>query len=251
MANISQLIAEPNDGFYPTQPNIADKLLAGIEWREVMTVLELLNPFTRGRGELQRVLDEYGAEIDYYDGAFKNAERRTGVEIAIVKLNIEKPERESVIWENLKAAAAVPDENTPDCGQMTELDTINGIVRQYELEVASGVELIREYDRLSRHITETTLLLGSKYGSKVNLTVNNFVEQTRLNYWRKLFENEKITKNLTSAQRQKHLENVQSLKCYDFSLFNVRQILAAYETIMCDTAFYLSDPVQSMPLLAG
>ena len=46
------------------------------------------NPYSKECKELAKKLEQYGAEIKYYEKAFIEAERPTGVEVACVKVII-------------------------------------------------------------------------------------------------------------------------------------------------------------------
>ena len=61
------------------------------------------NPYSNKRKLLVNTLEKYNAEIKYVQDAFKNAERKTGVEVAIVRVEIPAPFRgKSRIWEELE-----------------------------------------------------------------------------------------------------------------------------------------------------
>ena len=62
----------------------------------------LKNPCTKERLDLQRKLTEYNAKIEFIQDAFLEAERKTGVEIALVKVQLPEVKRESFIIEGLR-----------------------------------------------------------------------------------------------------------------------------------------------------
>ena len=62
----------------------------------------LRNPYTETRKELLKKLDEYNAQIEYIDNAFTKAERRTGVEIALIKVAIAEVQEESDIYNRFR-----------------------------------------------------------------------------------------------------------------------------------------------------
>lgn len=64
----------------------------------------LKNPCTNDRQDLQRKLAEYNAKIEYMQDAFLDAERKTAVEIALVKVQLPEVHRESFILEGLRKA---------------------------------------------------------------------------------------------------------------------------------------------------
>ena len=60
----------------------------------ILNAETIRNPYTNERKELVQKLDALGAKITYKQNAFQNAARRSGVEIALVVVNI--PQREPV-----------------------------------------------------------------------------------------------------------------------------------------------------------
>lgn len=70
------------------------------------------NPYTNRRKVLKQKLAEYGAKIEFVRDAFKHAQRRTDVEVAIVYVNIPAQRKTSTIFENLKKAQSEELHNT-------------------------------------------------------------------------------------------------------------------------------------------
>lgn len=110
------------------------------------------NPYTNRRKALIQKLEELDASITFHQEAFLQADRKTDVEVAIVKVWIPKKEFSSKIYEELKAAqlkdAGVEGEMT----DVAENDYIKAIVMRYELECNSCLNLIREYRSISPYM---------------------------------------------------------------------------------------------------
>ena len=62
----------------------------------------LKNPYTETRKELLKKLNEYNASIEYIEHGFTTAERKTDVEIALIKVSIEAVQEESDIFSRMK-----------------------------------------------------------------------------------------------------------------------------------------------------
>jgi len=86
------------------------------------------NPYTETRKALIKKLNEYNAQIEYIENAFVSAERKTGVEIALIKVFIEHAQEESDIYNRLKEAEHLEDidVNTTD---LEVTDFIKAIIR--------------------------------------------------------------------------------------------------------------------------
>lgn len=103
------------------------------------------NPCTNERKALKQRLEDYNASIEFVEGAFSNAERKTDVEVAIIKVLLPKPERPSILLDRLKKAWKVEDEKFSGTAQVAEGDFLKAIVNQFQMEVEAGVSLIREF----------------------------------------------------------------------------------------------------------
>lgn len=134
----------------------------------------LRNPFTASRQLLVRKLDELGAKVEYINDAFStDAERKASVDVAIVRIHIERKTPESTIYERMKAAAEqeqeIPD---PEIEALVPGDYLEQAVRMYRMEVDATMELIKEYaPMLSRPSAHPTglLLTGPRRSSRPGL----------------------------------------------------------------------------------
>ena len=57
----------------------------------------LKNPCTNDRLDLKQKLEEYSAKIEFIEDAFLDAERKTSVEVALIKVQLPEVQRESFI----------------------------------------------------------------------------------------------------------------------------------------------------------
>lgn len=201
----------------------------------------LRNPYTAERKVLVQRLANLQADIQYLEGAFLGAERKTDVEIAIVKVFIPQKERESFIFEDtLRKAEDLEYKEKAELGADTALaenDLIKAIVKQYNIEVGAGIKLIDEYNaikpKLLRSFDENDKILGSilcltlndgtsSNGSRV--TYNGFVKMVRKKYWEALFTNPKFTGALTRSLLREYRSRVAEMADYDFSEYNILTI---------------------------
>lgn len=196
----------------------------------------LRNLFSNRRRFLANKLQELGADVTFLTEAFTDAERKTDVDIAIVKLSIPEPKRNSNIYDRLRAAAEVEEAAYADVTDLTVADFMTRIVTHYNVEVDAGLTLIREYKALSPYILGS-LAKDDRYNSpNLTLTVgtadrytklseNKFIELTRQKYWDALFSNKEFVGQLTSNLQEKYRKEVGKMSAYDFTLFNIQQVL--------------------------
>lgn len=195
----------------------------------------LLNPYTNRRKLLKSKLEELGAEISFQDGAFSSAERRTDVSVAVVKVDIPMKKHKSEIYERLSKATELDDAPMQSVTDMAVTDFIQNIVAHFNVEVDTGLALIQEYNATIPYILKEMgsqkfngpimrLTIGDRqYGDSPD--VNEYIKMTRMKYWQALFSNKELMAKLTSNLQEKYAGMVNKLADYDFSLFNIQQII--------------------------
>lgn len=197
----------------------------------------LKNPCTNDRLDLQRKLTEYNAKIEYIQDAFLDAERKTAVEIALVKVQLPEVQRESFILEGLRKAQEQREIEAEESTQLIDSDFFKAIVKQYQLEAEAGIKLIKEYYAMQPFIlsqfgkdekTGETIQKGgciiSMSVSKDGLSINEYIKRVRSKYWTALFENKKFIGQLTNNLQREFFNKVEDLSNYDFSLYNIYQL---------------------------
>ena len=205
----------------------------------------LRNPYSKTRQLLQRKLQEYGAKITFVDDAFKKAERIADVDVAIVKVAIPSVSHESTIYEKMKKAVEFENQyeqcSLHEPNELVYADFLSQMVQRFEIEVAASLELIRQYEALRPYILDTipteseslrysspilTLCVGDKTYDKGKACVNRYLSKVRYKYWHALLNNKAIIGRLTSKLQTEYRNSVDKMADYDFSLFNIRQIMA-------------------------
>lgn len=196
----------------------------------ILNAETIRNPFTTTRKLLLEKLEEYQANISFLSREFEQAERRTSVEIAVVKVAIPSQKRESRIFTELKQKHYA-DVSVEHCTELSINDFVKATVKRYEVEAEAGIRLIREYRAMKPYILSSIKesryakpLIEMKVNGDTDFAINDYVKQVRKKYWTALFENERFVKGMTSNLRSAYREKVQELSEYDFSLFNIYSI---------------------------
>ena len=203
----------------------------------------LKNPCNNDRRDLQRKLTEYNTKVEFIQDAFLDAERKTAVEIALVKVQLPEVQRESFILEGLRKVQEQREIKTEESTQLIDSGFFKAIVYQYQLEVEAGIKLIKEYFAMQPFIlsqfgkdekTGETIQKGGcilqmdiignrdKYNNK--LSINEYIREVRKKYWKALFENKQFIGQLTNNLQQEFYNKVEEMKEYDFSLYNIYQL---------------------------
>lgn len=197
----------------------------------------LENPYSLKRKKLVQILESYHADIEYFDNAFADAERKTNVRIAMVYLNIPRqPREESEIFSRMeKVVREEVQQEIPSGEEIVSADLIESLIAHYKAETRSGVEMIRLWKSLSPHISSSfednnTPILSlsvagnSRFMSESTSLVNQYLDTTRYKYWSTLLTNKKFVGRLTSKLQQEYRERIREFAQYEFSKFNIQQL---------------------------
>lgn len=199
----------------------------------------LLNPYSAKRKVLMNKLHSLDAKLQFVDGAFECAERKTNVRVALIYVDIPEVKHESDIYNRLHKAHEEQESNKENSTtDVTVSDFIENIVSQYKMELDLGLALIDEYKALLPYLL-TEVRDGVKTGYGLHLTIgdddddtptskprNRYVNFVRKKYWTSIMNNPKFTGRLTENLRAKYSKMVDSLVDYDFSVFNIQNIMA-------------------------
>lgn len=193
----------------------------------ILNAATIKNPFSNLRKTLVQRLEDAGASIEYMLHEFSDAERKTDVEIAVIKVHYEEPNLNSNILDNLKRKYYSEGSFEQDMTELAPKDFIEATVKAYELEVEAGIKLIQEYRAIAPKLMSN---INDKYAKPMltltsdggNLSVNKFVEHVRMKYWRALFSDRRITGQMTSDQQSAYLSKVNELKDYEVSIYNIK-----------------------------
>jgi hypothetical protein len=216
-------------------------LLKAIEMQEsggqivcLLNAETIRNPFCMTRSSLVHKLEKYGAEIEYIKDAFVNAERRTGVEVALIYINIPFKTHKKSIYERMAKAREYEEPTAEQAMELEVTDFVQMVVNRYKVEVESGIELIRTYERMKPYLSsEINPEKGSVYNySLINLcddnnremTINKYVRKVRYKYWKALLSNTKFVGRLTSKLQREYSERISEYADYDFSEFNIHTL---------------------------
>lgn len=193
----------------------------------ILNAETIKNPYCNERKALVQKLEELNATIDYYQEEFAQAERKTSVEVAVIKVAIAEKEFDSTIYNELKQKRYGEGKTDYEQTSVTVADYIKAAVMQYNLEVEAGINLIKEYRAMAplilsdlRKESYTKPILSLKNGDH-DATINGFVEDVRMKYWNALFRDKRFTGKMTGEQYQQFVSQVDKLKDYDFSYYNI------------------------------
>ena len=188
------------------------------------------NPCTNARRKLAVKLEEYGASVKFVEKAFAQAERRTDVEIALVKINIPQAEHESDILSNLRREAERPEQTRKADQALIDSDFIRAIIQRYQVEIRAGLKLIEEWrameplmmSSLKPDVYDKPLISMEIHNGDDKSTMENaYIKKVRTKYWESLLTAPEFMGLFTSNLREEYLSRVNELADYEFSPFNI------------------------------
>lgn len=195
----------------------------------------LLNPCTNTRKELARRLEELGAEIEYRNRQFMQAERRTPVDVALVNIIIER-KVEDDLFEGASDTAEACNETVEDRHEVSTGKRIEELVARYNEVVRLTVETIvnfyRNHNTVGRYIGlnrepsgHWSPQKGYELTVKVQETVNSTVRTIRTDYWRMTLDLPEVKDRMTQKRRSEFEEKLRQNEHMDFTERNIRQFL--------------------------
>lgn len=194
----------------------------------------LRNPYSNIRKALAQELDRLEADIEYISGAFSTAERKTDVDVALVRVSI-PTEAKSFIFEDLKAAAARRESEEAEQTALADCDVVKQIAAEYATAAEAMERLFREYWALRPYlksdlergdcIVELALHGHSRgHGVYESAQINDALPALRKRYWKMLFAHPAFSGRLTSNLRNELNESVEAMGQFDANEYNIRTL---------------------------
>jgi hypothetical protein len=191
------------------------------------------NPYTHTRQELLKALEKFDYQCEFIQNAFCTAERATGVEVALIRVDIPAVQETSDIYDRMMKAEYCEEYENRECTELDITDVIKMLISKYRVECRSGLELIRQYKAMLPYIQNS---FNDKYSSPLlelkvhsghsQLSENDFLRRVRYKYWKALLCNDKFVGKLTSKLQSEYREKVQELSNYEFDEYNIMFLAA-------------------------
>jgi hypothetical protein len=216
----------------------------------------LKNPCTRLRIELLEKLNELEADIEYLQGEFQSAERKTNVEVALIHINIENDIEEDL----LKGATdTIQDEeiaiNEAEENDLAIRNNIHNLELCYNQQKQIGLDVIKNfysnYKKVSSYITLKVGGEESRENTRLNIQsqVNELNKNLRKTYWDKAVNLPEIREKLTAKNRDRFYSEIQKHSNLEFTANNVRSfvinLIGSYEQTLIDACVNLFDDLTS------
>jgi Domain of unknown function (DUF4942) len=191
----------------------ASHLLKAIEISSKTRIVCLLNaetirnPFTPERKHLGEILHKHGAQIVYLDGAFSDAERKTDVDVAMVRLDIDKGAVPVTRFDSMAQNGA--DDITAEIPEMSELekaDYIDALCRSYQKAFDCTRMLWEAYQQMKlfagpfTNHSDLSKMMEHLFRSTSYAEFNNgYAEQLQMSAWNTVFAKTRLNDYATKS----------------------------------------------------
>lgn len=240
--------------------NLASKQITkDCEIYAIINAETIKNPYSTSRKELARLLDLHGAKIDFVSDAFSKAERKTGVEVALIYVKVRRNDASEDLYRRTVDAVKGDAEHGAQEELTTALSTF--VKRQEVQERADDItRLISEYEQAVKLVREAYEINKRKadflsYVSNVNdgklfiasdSPAKNYeeeIQRLRSTYWGLILRTDKFMKMLTTEARDKLSRQLDSAAELEINSTNVFMLLHA---IVANSSDMLISSVVSM-----
>lgn len=204
------------------------------------------NPYTNTRKELIKRLVDLDADIEYIQGAFKNAERPTGVEIALVYINIKRNVEDDLF----QGATDKTDDEAPDLERKHEISTgrtVEELVAEYNETIKIGTDTIigyyRNFKKIGGYIglnceADKNAYRSGDMTSRMQKDLNDLLKQVRTVFWRKTLDIREVRDRLTTKKANEFEDQLKQHCDMDFTERNIRafvlNIIGGYEKTLTE-----------------
>ena len=206
------------------------------------------NPYSRSRVELKDTLDKYDATYEFINNAFSNAERKTDVDIVIVRVTVPNLNQFKFDWSDLDIGADDMNYDVPEeCSELVIGDKLKQPVLMYRREIELGKKLIYEYNAIKDKIScgftnendpndydsyKKEAIIHLKVGDNdlanrlttLSEVINDYIERVRYKYWYELLHEPFFMKGLPSDAQNEYFGEIEKLSKYEFSIPNICRI---------------------------
>jgi hypothetical protein len=221
----------------------------------------LKNPYSNSRKDLVQKLKVLNADIEYIQDAFLDAERKTGVEVALI--HIEKiQDVETQLFNNMNEDEDINMDDIQDSFEVATKNDIGNIVKRYnqdkETVTSQIMDFYRNYKFVSQYLDLKIAGLSYddeksdkyKYNGK-NLTeimkikLNQFSKNLKRKYWLEAMELKEIKSRLTSKKKIELANELNQYCNMDFTETNIKifieNLIVNYPKMIDEAIEYIFD----------
>jgi len=189
----------------------------------------ILNPFSEKRKLILKLINDFGS-FEVLGDVFSTAERRTGVNVALVRLTkVATTKRFDFKFKNVTKEQhfGLNEETIKD--QVATLDVVGNMVLQFSSLKEAYTQFLKATDRLqfySQGLFKVDDVLKTVEGQTNNEKYNSFCDGSKMQVWRQVIKKVGIERYMTNAVQQNFNRFTQTQGALDFTIENIQALVA-------------------------
>ena len=215
------------------------------------------NPYSNSRKDLIQKLNKLNASIEYIQNAFIDAERKTGVEVALIY--IQKYQNVETEIFNDMTQSEDTFEDLQESKEVATRDNIRNIVQRYNQDKETVTNQIMDFYKNFKKVSKylTLAVVGEdiqRHSSSVNqetkdLTeimkskLNYFATKLKRDYWLEAMNLNEVKSKLTSKKRTELVSKLNQYANMDFTESNIKIFI---ENLIAEYPKMIDEAIEDM-----
>jgi len=194
------------------------------------------NPYTNDRKRLIDLLEKNNADIEYIQDAFISAERKTGVEIALIYMNIKKTIETDLFEDMSEESETVNNIDQEEKNDLVSHDQVVALLQRYDAIKTNHEQQIfsfyKSYCYSSKYLSidlkssvETTKTHGNNLTSEMKYLLNKFYKQLKQDFWLEVLKIDDVYRYITTPVIEDLRASKDKYLSMEFTLPNIRQFI--------------------------
>lgn len=198
------------------------------------------NPFSKTRQKLCSIIEQNGT-FEYIGNCFKNAERKTSVEVVLVRLHKSSDNLFKGLFDDLSREKDYSKTKIVDENNVVRADKIKSMVESYNSIISSFIDVVKTFKKfttnigtlnvdLKKHILEAMndmkfFLEKEKFEESYKQVFNTFVSNIRKDAWSDIFDSLSVGTFVTSNVQKEFNKFSNDYAMYNFSEENIHKLI--------------------------
>lgn len=217
------------------------------------------NPYSTSRKDLARLLDIFDAKIKFVSDGFTDAERKTGVEVALIYLKVTRDNASEDLYKRTIDVVKSSGQSVYSDAITTALSTVVNHqelrervddVTRLILEYEQAVILTRESYEINKRKSDFLVYISNVNGGKLSTSFERpeddyeeELQRLRATYWALILRTEEFMRKLTMEARDKLSRQLDAAADLEINATNVYMLLQA---VLANSSDMLVSSVVSM-----
>lgn len=227
---------------------LAESQLSHCELFMIINRQTLMNDYANKRKKLNRLLHKYDADVNFVKEGFSDGERKTDVEVALIRMNIVDKNKGKNIYDDILFDTTTRQKEELETALSTyvkdseissRLNDIERLVLEYEkaCEVTKeAFEANKDKESFYSYINEVNSDDGNEYRGKLNSLrlndarvedYNEDLDRLRRGYWSLILDTDDFKDMLTNDAIQKLNRQLDTANEMEINLTNIKMLMMA------------------------